>query len=88
MNLRGFQFFCRRKRTCRQTRVPSVNPHVPMRPDRKYVTPDDPDVCYLAKKVPALFMQRYTPPVLIDEIQDVTELLPVDEKTVCAGLAD
>ena len=59
-----------------------------MRPDRKYVTPDDPDVCYPAKKVPALFMQRYTPPVLIDEIQDVTELLPVDEKTVCAGLAD
>lgn len=47
-----------------------------MEPDRKYVTLDDPDVRYLAKKDPALFMQRYTPPVLIDEIQYATELLP------------
>ena len=38
-------------------------------PERKYVTLDDPDVRYLAKQDPALFMQRYTPPVLIDEIQ-------------------
>ena len=44
--------------------------------DRKYVTLDDPDVRYLAKHDPALFMQRYTPPVLIDEIQYATELLP------------
>lgn len=44
--------------------------------DRKYVTLDDPDVRYLAKKDPALFLQRYTPPVLIDEIQYATELLP------------
>lgn len=44
--------------------------------DRKYVTLDDPDVRYLAKNDPALFMQRYTPPVLIDEIQYATELLP------------
>ena len=43
---------------------------------RKYVTLDDPDVRYLAKHDPALFMQRYTPPVLIDEIQYATELLP------------
>ncbi len=43
---------------------------------RKYVTLDDPDVRYLAKTDPALFMQRYTPPVLIDEIQYATELLP------------
>ena len=28
------------------------------------------------KTTPALFMQRYTPPVLIDEIQYATELLP------------
>lgn len=47
-----------------------------MEPERKYVTLDDPDVRYLAKKDPALFMQRYTPPVLIDEIQYATELLP------------
>lgn len=44
--------------------------------ERKYVTLDDPDVRYLAKHDPALFMQRYTPPVLIDEIQYATELLP------------
>lgn len=47
-----------------------------MEPERKYVTLDDPDVRYLAKNDPALFMQRYTPPVLIDEIQYATELLP------------
>lgn len=44
--------------------------------DRKYVTLDDPDVRYLAKHDPALFLQRYTPPVLIDEIQYATELFP------------
>ena len=44
--------------------------------DRKYVTLDDPDIRYLAKRDPGLFMQRYTPPVLIDEIQYATELLP------------
>lgn len=44
--------------------------------DRKYVTLDDPDIRYLAKRDPALFLQRYSPPVLIDEIQYATELLP------------
>ena len=44
--------------------------------NRKYVTLDDPEVRFLAKTDPALFMQRYTPPVLIDEIQYATELLP------------
>lgn len=44
--------------------------------NRKYVTLDDPDARYLAKRDPALFMQRYTPPVLIDEIQYATELFP------------
>lgn len=43
---------------------------------RKYVTLDDPDIRFLAKRDPALFMQRYAPPVLIDEIQYATELLP------------
>lgn len=49
---------------------------------RKYVTLDDPDVRYLAKTDPALFMQRYTPPVLIDEIQYATELLPYIKMSV------
>lgn len=44
--------------------------------ERKYVTLDDPDIRYLAKTDPALFMQRYTPPILLDEIQYATELLP------------
>ncbi len=43
---------------------------------RKYVTLDDPDIRRLAKHDPALFLQRYTPPVLIDEIQYAPELLP------------
>ena len=35
--------------------------------ERKYVTLDDPDARYLAKHDPALFLQRYSPPVLTDE---------------------
>ena len=50
--------------------------------ERKYVTLDDPDVRYLAKHDPALFLQRYTPPVLIDEIQYATELLPYIKMSV------
>lgn len=53
-----------------------------MEPERKYVTLDDPNVRYLAKKDPALFMQRYTPPVLIDEIQYATEILPYIKMSV------
>lgn len=49
---------------------------------RKYVTLDDPDVRYLGKHDPALFMQRYTPPVFIDEIQYATELLPYIKMSV------
>lgn len=49
---------------------------------RKYVTLDDPDVRYLAKHDPALFLQRYAPPVLIDEIQYATELLPYIKMSV------
>ncbi len=44
--------------------------------DRKYVTLDDPAVRLLAKNDPALFMQRYTPPLIIDEIQYAPEILP------------
>ncbi len=43
---------------------------------RAYVTLDDPLVLSLAKGDPALFMQRFPPPVLIDEIQYAAELLP------------
>jgi len=41
-----------------------------------YVTLDDPFILNLAKEDPALFMQRFPPPVLIDEIQYAPELLP------------
>lgn len=52
---------------------------------RAYVTLDDPLVLNLAKTEPALFLQRFPPPVLIDEIQYAPELLPyikmmVDER--------
>ncbi len=47
-----------------------------MEPERKYVTLDDPAARYLARQDPGLFMQRYGPPVLIDEIQCAMELLP------------
>ena len=43
---------------------------------RAYVTLDDPLVLSLAKTDPALFMQRFPAPVLVDEIQYATELLP------------
>ena len=49
---------------------------------RKYVTLDDPDARYLAKTDPGLFLQRYAPPVLIDEIQYATELLPYIKMSV------
>ncbi|MEW5942685.1 MAG: ATP-binding protein [Pseudomonadota bacterium] len=53
--------------------------------ERKYVTLDDPLVLRLAREDPALFLQRFSPPVLIDEIQYAPELLPhikmaVDER--------
>jgi uncharacterized protein len=44
--------------------------------NRTYVTLDDPLVLSLAKADPALFLQRYPPPLLIDEIQYAPELLP------------
>jgi len=43
---------------------------------RSYVTLDDPMVCSLAQEDPALFLQRYEPPVLIDEIQYAPQLFP------------
>ncbi len=44
--------------------------------DRTYVTLDDPMARKLAKEEPSLFLQRYAPPVIIDEIQYAPELLP------------
>lgn len=44
--------------------------------DRKYITLDDPMVKSLAKEDPALFLQKFQPPLLIDEIQYAPEILP------------
>jgi len=49
---------------------------------RKYVSLDDPDVRNIARKDPALFMQRYTPPIIIDEIQYAPEILPYIKMSV------
>lgn len=43
---------------------------------RKYVTFDDPEIRFIAKNDPAFFVQRYTPPIIIDEIQYAPEILP------------
>ncbi len=43
---------------------------------RKYVSLDDPVARRLAIEEPLLFLQRYEPPVIIDEIQYAPELLP------------
>ncbi len=43
---------------------------------RTYVTLDDPTLRSLAKEDPALFVQRFPPPLLIDEFQYAPELLP------------
>jgi uncharacterized protein len=44
--------------------------------NRTYITLDDPLILNMAKNDPALFMQRFPPPVFIDEIQYAPELLP------------
>ncbi|MCX5758751.1 MAG: ATP-binding protein [Candidatus Hydrogenedentes bacterium] len=54
---------------------------------RRYVTLDDPMVCRVAKEEPALFLQRFPPPVVIDEIQYAPELLPYIKMAVGAGRA-
>lgn len=53
--------------------------------NRRIVTLDDLDVRLLAKKDPALFMQRYKPPLIIDEIQYAPELLPYIKMAVDAS---
>ncbi len=49
---------------------------------RTYVTLDDPLILELARTDPALFMQRFSPPLLIDEIQYTPGLLPYIKMTV------
>lgn len=44
--------------------------------DRTYVTLDDSMLAAMARQEPALFLQRFPPPILIDEIQYAPELLP------------
>jgi predicted AAA+ superfamily ATPase len=50
--------------------------------DRRYVTLDDPAVRALAQSDPALFLERFEPPVLIDEIQYAPQLLPLIKMAV------
>ena len=45
-------------------------------PERQYVTLDNLEDRMLAKSDPAGFLQRYAPPVLIDEVQYAPELFP------------
>lgn len=54
------------------------------REDRQYVTLDDPPVRTLAREDPALFFQRFEPPLLIDEIQYAPQLLPLIKMAVDA----
>lgn len=46
------------------------------REDIQYVTLDYPRIRTLAKEDPELFLQQYQAPLIIDEIQYATELLP------------
>ena len=52
---------------------------------RAYVSLDSTATQMLAKEDPALFLQRYHPPVLIDEIQKAPELLPYIKELVDAS---
>lgn len=53
--------------------------------DRSYVSLDNTSILLSAKEDPALFLQRYRPPVLIDEIQKAPELLPYIKEIVDAS---
>ncbi len=59
----------------RQVGKTTILRHLSMR-TRNYVTLDDPTLAALAREEPALFLQRFEPPLLIDEIQYAPELLP------------
>ena len=47
---------------------------------RSYVSLDNTSILQVAKSDPALFLQRYQPPVLIEEIQKAPELLPLHQR--------
>jgi predicted AAA+ superfamily ATPase len=51
---------------------------------RRYVTLDNPMLLALARDEPSLFLQRFPPPVLIDEIQYAPGLLPLIKEMVDA----
>ena len=53
--------------------------------NRTYVSLDDPMLRNLAKDDPKLFLQRFQPPLLIDEIQYAPELLPLIKMYVDAS---
>ena len=53
--------------------------------DRRYITLDDLTLRQLANDDPALFLQRFSPPLLIDEIQYAPHLLPYIKMAVDAG---
>lgn len=44
--------------------------------NREYISLDDPGIALLARQEPSLFLQRFKPPLLIDEIQYAPQLLP------------
>jgi len=54
-------------------------------PERRYVTLDDPVLRSLARTDPALLLERFSPPLLIDEIQYAPELLPYIKMAVDAA---
>ena len=45
-------------------------------PGHRYLTFDDPLIRELCRRDPALFLENYSPPLLLDEIQYVPEILP------------
>lgn len=55
--------------------------------NRTYVTLDNPLLRKLAKEDPELFLQRFTTPILIDEIQYAPELLPIIKMAVDNSVA-
>lgn len=59
----------------RQVGKTTLLKHLAQDSNRTYVTLDDLAVRSLALSDPALFLQRYTPPLLIDEIQYAPQLL-------------
>ncbi len=59
----------------RQTGKTTLLRHI-REPGRNYVSLDSLPVRGLAREDPALFLQKYSPPVIIDEIQYAPELLP------------